>query len=176
MDQYQGAEFMRDGKEPVQAGVGELGTGDLRADFDTEEAPTAHAPAHLVDGPIGVLQGDGAQRGEAAWVLMDDPGKELVLRRRQFGGAGRRRRVTKCHRNRGKHLHPNAFTVHVDDPSLRRPAPVIDPAVGQSTEQQVRLGLAGALDAGPAVVRVRAPQVGQISVDGVAVDIDDASR
>jgi hypothetical protein len=110
---------MRDSKEPVQAGVGELGNGDPRADLDAEEAPIAHAPAHLVDGPVGVLQGDSAQRSEAGWVLVGDPGEELVLRRRQFGGAGRRRRVTKRHRNRGKHLQPNTFTVHVDDPSLR---------------------------------------------------------
>ena len=41
-------------------------------------------------------------------------------------------------------------------------------------DEQVRLGLAGALDAGPAVVRIGAPQVGQIIVDGVGVDIDEA--
>jgi hypothetical protein len=32
----------------------------------------------------------------------------------------------------------------------------------------------GALDARPAVVRIGAPQVGQIIVDGVGVDIDEA--
>jgi hypothetical protein len=50
---------------------------------------------------------------------------------------------------------------------------LIDPAVGLPTEQQVRLGLAGAIDAGPTIVRVGAPQVGQIGVDGVGMDIDD---
>ena len=119
MNQYQGAKFMRDSKEPVQAGIGEFGTGDLRADLDTEEAPTAHAPAHLVDRPVGVLQRDGTKRSEAGWVLVGDPGEEVVLRRRQFGGAGRRRRITERHRNRRKHLHPNAFAIHVADPSLR---------------------------------------------------------
>jgi hypothetical protein len=71
---------VRDGKEPVQTGVGELDSGDLRADLNTEETPLAHAPAHLVDGPVRVLQGDRRKRGEAGWVLVDDPGEELVLR------------------------------------------------------------------------------------------------
>ena len=88
MDQDQGAKFMRDGKEPVQARVGELGTPDPRADLDTEESRLLHAPTHLVDGPVGVLQRDGAQRCEAGRVLVGDPGEELVLRRGQFGGAG----------------------------------------------------------------------------------------
>ncbi|MDT5260459.1 MAG: hypothetical protein QOD10_5539 [Mycobacterium sp.] len=88
MDQDQGDKFMRDGKEPVQARVGELGIPDPRADLDADEARLAHAPAHLVDGPVGVLQRDGAQRSEASWVLVGDPGEELVLRRGQFGGAG----------------------------------------------------------------------------------------
>jgi hypothetical protein len=78
----------------------------------------AHAPTHLVDGPVGILQGDGAQRSEAGWVLVDDSGEELVLRRRQFGGAGRRRPIAERHRNRRKHLHPNAFAIHVDEPGL----------------------------------------------------------
>jgi hypothetical protein len=51
---------------------------------------------------------------------------------------------------------------------------LIYPTVRLSTEQQVRLGLAGALDAGPAVVRIGALQVGQIIIDGVSVDIDEA--
>jgi hypothetical protein len=88
MDQDQGAKFMRHGKEPVQARVGELGTADLRADLDTKEARVAHAPAHLVDSPVGILQRDRAQRSEASWVLAGDPSEELVLRRGQFGGAG----------------------------------------------------------------------------------------
>jgi hypothetical protein len=88
MDQDQGAKFMRDGKEAVQARVGELGSADLRGDLDTEEARLAHAPAHLVDGPVGVLQCDGAERSEASWVLVGDAGEELVLCRGQFGSAG----------------------------------------------------------------------------------------
>jgi hypothetical protein len=51
---------------------------------------------------------------------------------------------------------------------------VIDPAVVLSTEHQVRLGVVGAVDAGPAVVRIGAPQIRQIIVDGVGVDIDEA--
>jgi hypothetical protein len=117
MDQDQGAEFMRDGKEPVQARVGELGIPDPRADLDADEARLAHAPAHLVDGPVGVPQRDGAQRSEASWVLVGDPGEELILRQGQFGGAGGRRPVAERHRNRGKYLHPNAFAVHIDKPS-----------------------------------------------------------
>jgi hypothetical protein len=78
---------MRDGKKPVEARIGQLGTADLRADLDTEEAPLAHAPVHLLDGPVGVLQGDRAQRSEAGWVLLHDPGEELVLSRRQFSRA-----------------------------------------------------------------------------------------
>jgi hypothetical protein len=89
MDQHQGAMFSCDGKKAVQAWVGELGTADLRANLDAEETPTAHTPAHLVDGQVGVLQSDGAQRSEAGWVLFDDLGEELILSRRQFCGAGR---------------------------------------------------------------------------------------
>jgi len=119
MYQYQGAEFSRDGKELVQARVGEFGIPDPRADLDTEEAAMAHTPAHLVDGPVGVLQGDGAQRSEAGWVLVGDPCEEIVLSRRQFGGAGCRRPIAESHRDRRKHLHPNALTIHIDDPCLR---------------------------------------------------------
>jgi hypothetical protein len=119
MDQDQGAKFMRDGKKPVQARVGQLGAADLRADLDTDESALAHAPAHLVDGPVGVLQGDRAQRSEAGWVLVHDPGEELVLSRRQFGRPGCRRLVAERHRNRRKHLHGNAFTIHIDEPGIR---------------------------------------------------------
>jgi hypothetical protein len=114
MDQHQGAKFMRDGKEPVEARVGQLGgAADLCADLDAEEAPISHAPAHLVDGPVGVLQGDGAQRKKAGWVLVHDAGEELVLSRRQFGRTGRRCPVAECHWNRRKHLHGNAVAVHI---------------------------------------------------------------
>jgi hypothetical protein len=53
---------------------------------------------------------------------------------------------------------------------------MIDGAVANPTEHQLRLGLAGALDAGPAIVRIDPSQVGQISVDGMCVDIDEAGR
>jgi hypothetical protein len=119
MDQDQGVKFVRDGKEPVQARVGQLGVADPRSDLDTEESPTSHATAQLVDGPVGVLHGDGAQRAEAGGVLAHDPGEELVLSRRQFGRADRRRLVAERHRNRRKHLHSNAFTVHIDKPRFR---------------------------------------------------------
>jgi hypothetical protein len=119
MDQDQGAEFMRDGEEPIQARVGQLGTADPRADLDTEEPRTAHAPAHLVDGPVGVLQCDGAQRSEAGWVPVQDPGEELVLSRRQFGRTGRRRLVAERHRNRRKHLYSNVFAIHIGEPGFR---------------------------------------------------------
>jgi hypothetical protein len=72
-------------------------------------------------------------------------------------------------------LHPNVFTVHIDEPSPCRPAPVIDPAVLLPAEHQARLGVVGAVDAGPAVLRIGALQVGQLIVDGVGVDIDEAS-
>jgi hypothetical protein len=51
---------------------------------------------------------------------------------------------------------------------------VIDPAVGNPAEHQVRVGLAGAIDGGPAVVWISLPQIRQIGVDGVGVDIDEA--
>jgi hypothetical protein len=51
---------------------------------------------------------------------------------------------------------------------------VVNPPIGLSTEEQIRLGLAGAVDAGPAVVRIGAPQIGQIIVDGVGMDVDEA--
>jgi hypothetical protein len=51
---------------------------------------------------------------------------------------------------------------------------VIDPAVVLSAEQQLRLGVVGALDAGPQIVRIGMPQIQQMIVDGVGVDIDKA--
>ena len=75
MDQHQGAKFSRGGKEAVQAGVGQFGIPDPRADLDTQKSP-AHAPAHLVDRPVGVLKGDGAQRGKTGWVLMTTRAKK----------------------------------------------------------------------------------------------------
>jgi hypothetical protein len=119
MNQHQRAEFMCDREEPVQARVGEFDAADSGADLDTEESRLAHAPAQLVDGPVGVLKGDGAQRRETAGVLVSDPGEKIVLSRRQFGCADRVRLIAECHRNRRKHLHGNAVTVHVDDPVLR---------------------------------------------------------
>jgi hypothetical protein len=52
---------------------------------------------------------------------------------------------------------------------------VIDPAVGNPTEHQPRVGLADALDPGPAVVRIGLPQIRKSIVDGVGVDVDEAS-
>jgi hypothetical protein len=118
MDQDQGAQFMCNREESVEAGVGKLGIPDARADLDPEKTWVAHAAAQLVDRSVRVLQGDGAERSEAAWVLVGDSGEELVLRRRQFRGAGRCRGVAERHWDRGKHLHRNAFTVHVNDPSF----------------------------------------------------------
>jgi hypothetical protein len=60
MNQHQRAEFMGDREEPVQARVGELDVADTAADLDTEETRSSHAPAHLIDGPVGVLKGNGA--------------------------------------------------------------------------------------------------------------------
>ena len=51
---------------------------------------------------------------------------------------------------------------------------MIDGAVGDPTKHQLRLGFICALDDGPAIVRIDASQVGQISVDGMRVDIDEA--
>ena len=109
---------MRDGEEPIQAGVGKLRISDPRADLYAKKAAVAHTAAHLIDGSVRVLQSNGPQRSEAARVRVGDPSEELVLCCRQFGSSGRRRGVTECNRNWGKHLHPNAFTVHVDDPSF----------------------------------------------------------
>jgi hypothetical protein len=50
---------------------------------------------------------------------------------------------------------------------------VIDPTVGQPAEHQRRIGLVDALDARPAVVRIGLPQIRQIEVDRVGVDIDE---
>jgi hypothetical protein len=119
MDQDQCAEFVRDGEESVQGRVGQLGTSDLRTDLDTEESSMAHAPAHLFDGPVGVLQSDGPESSEADGVMVHDPREELVLSRRQFGRAGRRRPVAERHGYWRKHLHGDAFTVHIDEPGFR---------------------------------------------------------
>jgi hypothetical protein len=79
MDQDQRVEFMCDREEPVQAGVGKLRLPDPRANLDTEKPGAAHALAHLVDGSVGVLQGDGPERSETCWVLECDSVEELVL-------------------------------------------------------------------------------------------------
>jgi hypothetical protein len=50
---------------------------------------------------------------------------------------------------------------------------VIDFAVYLSTEHQARIGVAGALDAGPGVEWIGLAQIRQIIVDGVSVDIDE---
>jgi hypothetical protein len=110
---------MRDGEEPVQARVGQLGSADLGADLDAEESALAYAPAHLVDGSIRVLHGQRAQRREAGWVVAHDLGEELVLSRCQLSRTGSRCLVAERHRDRRKHLHRNALTVHVDEPSVR---------------------------------------------------------
>lgn len=60
MDQDQSAEFMRDRKEAIEAGVGKLGIADPRTDLETDKPWLTHAPAHLVDSSVGVLQGNGA--------------------------------------------------------------------------------------------------------------------
>lgn len=51
---------------------------------------------------------------------------------------------------------------------------MIDSAVGKPTEQQLRVGLTGALDTRPAIVRIGASQVGQIDVDRMCMDVDEA--
>ena len=51
---------------------------------------------------------------------------------------------------------------------------MIDPAVVLSTEHQVRVRLACPVDAGPAVVRISL-QIREILVDGVGMDIDEAT-
>jgi hypothetical protein len=51
---------------------------------------------------------------------------------------------------------------------------MIDPAVVLSTEHQARVGLACSVDAGPAVVRISL-QIREILVDGVGMDIDEAT-
>lgn len=89
MDENQGVELVGDSEKPIQAGVGEFGVTDPRTDLHAEEATVAHAPAHLVDGAVGVLQGNGAKRGESGRVPVNDLGEELVLSRGQLGGAGR---------------------------------------------------------------------------------------
>jgi hypothetical protein len=51
---------------------------------------------------------------------------------------------------------------------------MIDGAVGDPAEHQLGLGFIGALNGGPTIVRIDASQVGQITIDGVCVDIDEA--
>ena len=78
MHKYQGVEFSRDGEEPVEALVTQFAPADLRADLDTEESRLSHAPTQLVHGQVGILQGDGAERGESGRVRAHDPREELV--------------------------------------------------------------------------------------------------
>ena len=154
MNQHQRTELMGDREEPVQAFVGQLDVADPGADLDTEEARLAHAPVQFVDGSVGILKGDGAQRGEAGGVLLYDAREEVVLSRRQCGCAGWVRVIAERHRDRRKHLHPNAVTVHVDDAGLRGPAPAVDLAIGNPIEHQLCFGVIDALDAGPLVMRI----------------------
>jgi hypothetical protein len=114
MDHDERAQFVCNSEEAVQLGVGQLGVPDLRADLDAEEARLAHAAMHLIHSPVGILQRDGAKGGKAGWMLANDVCEELVLRHRQFGGTGRRRPVAECHGYWRKHLHGNAFAIHVD--------------------------------------------------------------
>lgn len=172
MNQDQGAEFSRDGKESVQAGMAELGIADPATDFDTQKASLAHTPAQFVDGPVGVLQGYGAQCSEPGWVPTGDPGEEFVLRRGKFSRACRRGPIAERHRDRRKQLHGNAVTIHIAEPGRWRPASVVDPAVMLSAEQEVCFGLAGPLDARPEVVRIAVQQIRQTIVDGVRVHVD----
>ena len=79
MHQHQGVEFGGDGEKPVKARVGQFETADLGADLDTEKPRRAHAPAHLVDGLVGILQWDGRERGEAGRMLTHHPSEEVVL-------------------------------------------------------------------------------------------------
>jgi hypothetical protein len=51
---------------------------------------------------------------------------------------------------------------------------MINCTVGNPAEGQLRFGFIGALDDGPAIMRIDLSQVGQISVDGMSVDIDEA--
>jgi hypothetical protein len=44
-----------------------------------------------------------------------------------------------------------------------------------AAEQQICLGLARSLDAGPKIFRVGGPQIREIRGDGMGVDIDEAS-
>lgn len=89
MDKDQSAKFSRDGKKAVQTGVGKLGVRDTRSDLDTVKAELTHTTAHLVDGSVGILQGNRAQRSEAGRVLVGNSCHEVVLGRRQFGRAAR---------------------------------------------------------------------------------------
>lgn len=165
---------MRHSKESVQARVTQFGPDHLRADLDSEESRTVHTPAHLLDGKVGILQGDGAQRGEPGGMLPHDSAEELVLGRRELRRSARRCPITECDRNRRKDLHRNAVMIHIGDPGVWRPAPVIDLAVAQPAEHQVCGGLARALDTGPAVSRIAPSQIWQVDVDGVGMDIDEA--
>jgi hypothetical protein len=174
MDEDQRTEFVRDGEEPVKARVGELDIADPGTDFDTEESATVHALPHLLDGPVGVLQGDGAQCCKARRMSVHQSREELVLSRREFGRACRGSPVAERHRNRRKHLHRNAVTIHICEPGVRRPTPMVDPAVWHFTEHQLRFGLARPIDTGPVVARVSLSQIRQLLVDGMGMDIDDA--
>ena len=51
---------------------------------------------------------------------------------------------------------------------------MIDFAVNVAAEHQARTGVAGAVDAGPGVVRIGPAQIRQVIVDGMSVDIDEA--
>ena len=50
---------------------------------------------------------------------------------------------------------------------------MINPAVGNPAERQECVGLAGTLDAWPAVEWIGLRQILQMVVDGVGVDVDD---
>jgi hypothetical protein len=82
-----------DGEEPVQAFVFKGDAGDLSGDLGTEEAGHAHAPPQFIDGKIGVLQRDRGECAETTGVAADHFGEEVILRRRQFDCAPRRRPI-----------------------------------------------------------------------------------
>lgn len=165
---------MRYSKESVQARIAQLGVDDLRADLDSEESRTPHAPTHLLDGKVGILQGDGGQRSKPGGVLLHESGKELVLGRRQLRCPARRRPITERNRNRGKDLCRNTVMIHVGDSGGWRPAPMIDLAVAPPAEHQACGGRAGAFDTGPVVSRIALLQIWQVDVHGMGMHVEEA--
>lgn len=157
-------------EERVEHGVGELQITDPGADLDPGKPQLVDAAHQLGHSSLRILQGNGAERVEPAGRRGDQLTQELVLCRGQHRRARTGLVVAQRHGDRGHELGRHAFGVHVAQPPLGRPAPVVDLPVDRAVEQDPRPVLRRPLHRRPAAVV--SGQVRQPIGDCVGVHVD----